>query len=115
MTRIRPVSVTSPIAATPVCQRSQIATTSSMPAGSTTASILSWDSEIMISYGSMLASRRGTRSTARSIPTPPAEAISAEDEVRPAAPRSWTATSSSRSSSSRQHSISFFSSKGSPI
>ena len=44
----------------------------------------------MISYGSMSASRSGTRSTARSIPTPPAEAISAEDEVRPAAPRSWS-------------------------
>ena len=86
-----------------------------MLAGSTTASILSCDSEIMISNGSMSASRRGTLSTATSIPTPPAEAISAEDEVRPAAPRSWRATSKPRSSSSRQHSISFFSSNGSPI
>ena len=35
--------------------------------------------------------------------------------MSPAAPRSWSETSSPRSSSSRQHSISFFSSNGSPI
>ena len=69
----------------------------------------------MISNGSMSASRSGTRATSRSMPTPPLLAISAEEEVSPAAPRSWSDTSSPASSSSRQHSSSFFSSKGSPI
>ena len=49
-----------------------------------------------------------------SIPTPPAEAISPAEEVRPAAPRSCSETSSPFSSSSRQHSSTFDSSKGSP-
>ena len=69
----------------------------------------------MISKGSMSASRSGTRATSTSIPTPPAEAISAAEEVRPAAPRSCSETSSPRPSSSRQHSSTFDSSKGSPI
>ncbi len=89
--------------------------TSSTRSGSTTASIRSCDSETMISNGSMSASRSGTRATSMSIPTPPAEAISPDEEVSPAAPRSWSETSRPRSSSSRQHSISFFSSNGSPI
>ena len=42
----------------------------------------------------MSASRSGTRPTSRSIPTPPAEAISPAEEVRPAAPRSCSETSS---------------------
>ena len=63
----------------------------------------------------MSASRSGTRRTCRSIPTSPLDAISADDEVRPAAPRSCSATSSPRSSSSSEHSSSFFSSNGSPI
>ena len=88
ITRIRSVPVTSPTIAAPVCQRSQVASSSSMLPGSTTASILSCDSEIMISNGSMPASRSGTRPTSTSIPTPPAEAISAVEELRPAAPRS---------------------------
>ncbi len=50
-----------------------------------------------------------------SIPTSPFDAISPAEEVRPAAPRSWSETSSPRSSSSRQHSSSFDSSNGSPI
>ena len=43
----------------------------------------------------MSASRSGTRPTSRSIPTPPADAISPAEEVRPAAPRSWRETSRS--------------------
>ena len=50
-----------------------------------------------------------------SIPTSPLLAISALDDVSPAAPRSCSATSSPRSSSSSEHSSSFFSSNGSPI
>ena len=42
----------------------------------------------------MSASRSGTRATSRSIPTPPAEAISPAEEVSPAAPRSCSETSS---------------------
>ena len=91
------------------------ASTSSTFDGSTTHSIRSCDSEIMISNGSMSASRRGTRRTSRSIPRPPLAAISDDDEVRPAAPRSWSATSSPASSSSSEHSSSLLSSNGSPI
>ncbi len=112
---IRFVSVTSPITDALVCQRSQSASTASSFSGSTTASIRSWDSETITSKGSRSGFRSGTRSTSISIPTPPFSAISALDEVSPAAPRSWSATSSSESSSSRQHSSSFDSSKGSPI
>ena len=50
-----------------------------------------------------------------SIPTSPFEAISDDDDDSPAAPRSCSDASVSRSSSSRQHSISFDSSNGSPI
>ena len=114
-TRSRRFAVTSPIAVALTSHFSQTATTSSTRSGSTTQSIRSWDSEIMISNASMSASRSGTLRTSRSIPTSPLEAISAEEEVRPAAPRSCSATSRSRSSSSSEHSSSFFSSNGSPI
>ena len=69
----------------------------------------------MISNGSMPASRSGTRLTSRSSPTSPFAAISADEEVSPAAPRSCSATSSPASSSSSEHSSSFASSNGSPI
>ena len=107
--------MTSPIGAGPTCHFSQIAITRSTLPGSTTASIRSWDSDTMISNGSMSASRSGTRDTSMSIPVPPPDAISAAEEVSPAAPRSWRETSSPSPSSSRQHSTSFDSSNGSPI
>ena len=69
----------------------------------------------MISNGSMSASRSGTRVTSISMPTSPLDAISDDDDVRPAAPRSCSDTSSPASSSSSEHSSSFFSSNGSPI
>ena len=69
----------------------------------------------MISNGSMSASRSGTRDTSMSSPTSPFDAISDELDESPAAPRSWSDASRSRSSSSRQHSTSFDSSNGSPI
>ena len=114
-TRRRRVSVTSPIAVALTSHFSQTATTSSTRDGSTTQSIRSWDSEIMISNASMSASRSGTRATSMSIPTSPFDAISEELDDSPAAPRSWSDSSRPASSSSRQHSSSFFSSKGSPI
>ena len=107
--------MTSPIAVAVVSHLAQTASTASTWAGSTTHSIRSCDSETMISNGSMPGSRSGTRSTWMSSPSPPFDAISDEDEVRPAAPRSCKDTSSSRSSSSSEHSISFFSANGSPI
>ena len=107
--------MTVPIAVPSTSQRAQTASTSSSFAGSTTQSIRSCDSQTMISNGSMSASRSGTRRTSRSSPTSPLAAISAEEEVRPAAPRSCSATSSPRSSSSSEHSSSFFSVNGSPI
>ena len=108
-------SVTFPITVPPVSQRAQIASTSSTREGSTTASIRSCDSETITSNGSRSGLRSGTSATSMSIPTPPADAISEADEVRPAAPRSCRETSRSFSSSSRQHSMTFFSSNGSPI
>ena len=70
----------------------------------------------MISNGSMSASRSGTARhvdvDARPRPSRPSRD---DDEDSPAAPRSCSEASSSRSSSSRQHSISFVSSNGSPI
>ena len=69
----------------------------------------------MISNGSMSSSRSGTFDTSMSRPTSPLDAISDEEDDSPAAPRSWSDASVPRSSSSRQHSITFFSSNGSPI
>src|SRR5436309_2017586 len=113
-TRIRWESVTSPITEPPTSQRSHSASTSSTLAGSTTHSMRSCDSETITSKGSMSGSRSGTRLTSRSIPTPPLLAISDAEEVRPAAPRSCSDTSRPRCNSSSEHSISFFSSNGSP-
>ena len=62
----------------------------------------------------MPVSRCGTSSMLRWMPTPPFDAISTEEEVRPAAPISWIATIASEAMSSRQASISSFSVKGSP-
>jgi len=108
------VSVTEPMAVPCTSHRSHTVTTSSTLPGATTHSIRSCDSLIMISKGAMPASRRGTRATSRSTPTPPLEAISAEEEVSPAAPRSCSETSRPRSSSSSEHSSTFFSANGSP-
>ena len=109
-----PSSVTVPIAAPLTSHFSHSASTASTFAGSTTHSIRSCDSLTITSNGSMSGSRSGTFATSRSIPTSPLEAISAAEEVSPAAPRSCSATISPRSSSSSEHSSSFFSSNGSP-
>ena len=114
-TRIRPLSVTAPMAVPPTSHFSQTASASSSLPGSTTQSMRSWDSLTITSKGSMPGSRSGTLATSMSMPTPPLAAISAAEEVSPAAPRSCSEVRSSRSSSSRQHSSSFFSVNGSPI
>ena len=62
----------------------------------------------------MPVSRWGTSSMISSMPTPPLDAISTLEEVRPAAPMSWIATIASEAISSRQASISSFSVNGSP-
>src|SRR2546426_798926 len=112
--RYMPSSVTRPIGmavsshfaamAWTCCRRSALATTS----------IRSWDSESRISYGVIPGSRVGTRARSISTPTPPRAAISAEEEVRPAAPMSWIATMWPEAISSRLASSSSFSVKGSP-
>src|SRR3546814_8111659 len=60
----------------------------------------------------MPVSRCGTLSMSSWMPTPPLDAISTEEEVRPAAPMSWIATMASDAISSRHASISSFSVKG---
>ncbi len=77
-------------------------------------SMRSWLSLIMISQGSMSASRSGTRSAWMSRPTMPLLAISELELVRPAAPRSCMLTTWWPCRSSRQASMSFFSVNGSP-
>ncbi len=106
--------MTAPIGVAAVSHRAQTAITASTRSGSATQSIRSWDSETMISNGSIPASRRGIRAMSMSTPSSPLLAISAAAEVSPAAPRSWRATRSPRSRSSSEHSISFFSANGSP-
>src|SRR5215207_4745111 len=77
-TRRRRVSVISPIWVARTSQRSHTSISSGRRAGSTTHSIRSCDSEIMISNGSMSASRSGTRETSMSSPASPFDAISEE-------------------------------------
>ncbi len=108
------LSVTSPITVQSRSQRSQTSRTSAICSAVTIASMRSWLSLIMISQGSMSASRRGTRSAWMSSPTTPLLAISLLELVRPAAPRSCMLTTSLRWISSRQASMSFFSVNGSP-
>ena len=62
----------------------------------------------------MPLSRAGTRERSRVSPHPARAAISNAEEVSPAAPMSWIPTTRPLPISSRQHSISSFSVKGSP-
>ena len=79
-----------------------------------TTSIRSCDSESRISYGVIPGSRVGTLERSISTPTPPRAAISADDDVSPAAPMSWIATMWPDAISSRLASSKSFSVKGSP-
>ena len=78
----------------------------------TTATIRSWLSEIITSHGSRSGSRSGTRSRCTSIPI--SLAISDSDEASPAAPQSCSDSTSPRSTSSSDASISFLPVNGSP-
>ena len=111
---MRPVSVTRPITAKSSSHFLKIASASASRPGWSTISIRSCDSESIISYGTIPASRQGTSSIWSSMPTPPLLAISTEEEVRPAAPMSWMATIAPVPISSRHASISSFSVNGSP-
>ena len=62
----------------------------------------------------MPVSRIGTFERSRRIPTPPREHISNVEDVRPAAPMSWIATTASPSRTSRTASRTSFSTNGSP-
>ncbi len=62
----------------------------SQRAGSTIATMRSWDSLIITSNGSSQGSRRGIASRSTSIPVAPRSAVSQVAQVMPAAPRSWT-------------------------
>src|SRR3989454_1159754 len=79
-----------------------------------TTSIRSCDSGRRISYGVIAGSRVGASGRSISPPTPPFAAISADDDVRPAAPMSWIATMWPDAISSRLASSSSFSVNGSP-
>ena len=87
-TRMRPLSVTVPIAAPSTSHFSHTPSTASRSCGAITHSIRSWDSLTITSKGAIPASRSGTRATSMSIPTAPLDAISEAEEVSPAAPRS---------------------------
>ena len=106
--------VTRPMTATGRSQRSQTARTPSQRAGSTIATIRSWDSEIMTSNGSRPGSRRGIASRSTSIPVPPRSAVSHVAQVMPAAPRSWMLTARPFAMISSVASIRSFSANGSP-
>ena len=84
-------SVTRPTTWARTSQRRHSARTSSRSAGSTTASIRSWLSDVMISNGSRPGWRRATAETSTSMPTPPRLAISLVAQQSPAPPRSWIA------------------------
>ena len=109
-----PPAVISPSTLARIPQRRQTSSTSSSRAGSTRASMRSWDSETSTSQASIDGSRRGTASRSTSMPIPALAATSATAQLIPAAPRSWSPRSSLRSPSSRQASISSFSWNGSP-
>ena len=108
------MSVTSPITACASSHFSQIASTCSRRSATQTATIRSWLSETMISQASISSSRSGTRSRSTSTPAP-SRAISAREDASPAAPQSWSDSTSPRSTSSRLDSISFLPVNGSPI
>ena len=110
----RPVSVTSPITVARTSHLAQTPRNASTRAGSTTAIMRSCDSLIKISGGPSDASRSGTSSSRTSMPPVPAAASSVVAQATPAAPRSWMPTTRPPAKSSRQHSMSSFSVKGSP-
>jgi len=88
MTR-RPVSVTSPMTAVSTSHFSVMARNSSSFSGATIAIIRSCDSDMRISPGVSVGSRRRTFSRSTIMPPSPLEASSDVAHEIPAAPRSW--------------------------
>ncbi len=109
-----PSAVTRPIAAHGSPQRSQISATAATRSGRTIASIRSWLSEIITSNGAMPGSRRGIAPRSIAIPVPARSAVSEAAQVIPAAPRSWSPSTSPPSMSSSEASMRSFSANGSP-
>src|SRR5437870_3266413 len=109
-----PSSVTRPMGVAASSHFVAIAWTWGTRSAFATTSIRSCDSDSRISYGVIPGSRVGTSDRSISTPTPPLAAISADDEVRPAAPMSWMATMWPDAMSARLASSSNFSVNGSP-
>ena len=107
-------SVTTPtgVASTPHFR--QMESTSSRSSSEQIANIRSWDSDIIISMGSMPGSLSGTFEMSTSIPHPPRSAVSQVAQVSPAPPKSWSPSRRSFSNISRHTSIRSFSVNGSP-
>ena len=106
--------VTSPIQE---CSTSHLSITASKAAtfsGVTTAIMRSWDSDMRISPGVRVGSRRSTWVRSTCMPPSPLEASSEVAHEMPAAPRSWMPSTREPLNSSRQHSMSTFSANGSP-
>src|SRR5436190_1691825 len=112
--RYMPSSVTRPIGVAVSSHLAAVAWTSFTRSALATTSMRSCDSDSRISYGVIPGSRVGTRDRSISTPTPPFAAISADEDVSPAAPMSWIATMWLEAISSRLASSSSFSVKGSP-
>ena len=106
--------MTSPMTVAMTSHFSQTSMKRSTLPGSTTAHMRSWDSLIRISSGLSEESRSGTVSSSTRMPPEPAEASSLVAQDRPAPPRSWMPRTSFSANSSRVHSMSSFSWKGSP-
>jgi len=90
----RSPSVTSPMAVAMTPHLAAIASTAGRFAGVTMASMRSCDSLASTSWGSIDASRNGTRSSCARIPDRPAADVSVRAQVRPAPPRSWMPSTS---------------------
>ena len=105
---------TTPIAATSTPHLRKTAATSASRPLWTTRTMRSCDSESISSYGVIPVSRIGTFVRSSSIPTPPRAHISNVEDVSPAAPMSWIATTASPSRTSRTASRTSFSTNGSP-
>ena len=113
-TRNLPSAVTSPISSASSSHFSRIRWTSSSQPLVATTSIRSCDSDKRISYGVISGSRTGTRATSISTPFPARPAISAAEDVIPAAPISWIPVIEPLEINSRLASRSSFSVNGSP-
>ena len=110
----RSPSVTSPMTVASTSHLRQTAMKASTFSGVTTAHMRSCDSLESTSAGVMFAARSGTLSRSMCMPPSPAEASSDVAQDNPAPPRSWMPTTRCAAYSSRQHSMSTFSVKGSP-